>query len=98
VDVTTHEQRTSYDGIEHRCFEMDDFWLGPCQLLGAMVADDCIAQLWERGDFDALEVDELEDAHRRVFRKEQRRTVAVAHRLVWDVTLEYHAKARPQSA
>lgn len=87
--TVTHEQRCHYDGIDYRCFEVDDMWLGPCQLLGAMVADEVIARLWERGDFDQLDVGELQDAHRRTFEHHQQRTVARAHELVWELQLDY---------
>jgi hypothetical protein len=84
--------RHGYHDLETRRFPFDDVWLGPSQLMAAMVADDKIAELWERGDFDALTVDELESAHHTVFNRTKARALALGHRLVWDLALEHLQK------
>jgi hypothetical protein len=81
--------RHTYHDIEDRCFPFDDFWLGPSQLMAAMVADDKIAELWEQGDFDTLDPQELEAAHLLTFNRTKARTLALGHRLVWDICIEY---------
>jgi hypothetical protein len=85
-----HEERVSYLGIELRCFECNDVWIGPCQLLGAMLADDHVAEHWERGAFDSLTMDQAEDAQRLAFESHRRRIVSMSHRLVWDLNVEHH--------
>lgn len=43
-----------FHGSERRCWPLDDVWLGPCMIVGAMVADEYLAQSWDAGDFEYI--------------------------------------------
>jgi len=77
------QQLTSYGGVEHRCFPLDDMWLGPCQLLAAMIADEAIADMWETGAFEAFNVDECPSQHRQSFDRLQARAMSHGHASIW---------------
>lgn len=89
----SHEQRTHFDGIEHRCFPLDDMWHGPCSLLGAMVADEEVSDMLNNRTYDMLNQDELEDAERRTFARVSHQVRALGHRNVWTLcVLHLHPK------
>ena len=86
----TFAQLTHFDGIEHRGFPISDMWLGPCPLLAAMIADESVADMWERNAFDALHPDEVEDAMQRSFNNMHRKAMAHGHNHVWVLNITHH--------
>lgn len=84
---------TDFHGDDLRCFALDDVWLGGCPIVGAMVADEKLAQSWEENDFDEIE-DPMEAAlaMQNSWRMWQKASVDVGRVLAWDVQLEYSTR------
>jgi len=77
-----------FHGSELRCWPLDDIWLGPCMVVGAMVADEKLAESWVEGDW----LDDPEEAAMHItksWRMWQKDCVDVQRVLAWDCQLEH---------
>lgn len=92
--MSNHSSYVRFDGIERRCHAMDDLWLGPCEVLGALIADETVSEAWERGKFDDVDEMELRSEAQKLFYAMRAAAVRHGHFNVWSFTLEHHHAAQ----
>lgn len=82
-----------FHGSELRCFPLDDVWLGACPLVGAMVADEKLAQSWDNNDFDDID-DPMEAALalQHSWQGWQKTSVDVGRAVAWHYQIEYSTR------
>jgi len=81
-------RRTEFIDVEHRGFNLDDMAHVNDSLLAACVADDAVADAWERDAFEGMFVDEAQDAMASMWHDAQRSSLASLNRRLWALNIE----------